>query len=78
MIQIGGGAIIVLLLLVLSGGDVMQVKALKTFSGLIAMKTGDVREITDKAIYTDLIKAGYVEEVKEVKPSRKKVSADEN
>lgn len=64
--------------LFLSGGDMMQVKALISFSGLISMRKGEIREIKDKEIYSDLIKAGYVEQVKEQKSSRKKVIQDEN
>lgn len=65
-------------LLLLSGGDMMQVKALVNFSGLISMRKGEIREIKDKGIYLDLIKVGYVEQVKEQKSSRKKVIRDEN
>lgn len=65
-------------LLLLSGGDMMQVKALVNFSGLISMRKGEIREIKDKEIYSDLIKVGYVEQVKEQKSSRKKVIQDEN
>lgn len=54
----------------------MKVKALINFSGLVTMQNGEVRDIKDKEIYNDLIKAGYVEEVK--RSSRKKVKADED
>lgn len=50
-------------------------KALVSFSGLISMAKGQVREINDKAIVEDLLKAGYIEEIKsakEVKPTKKK------
>lgn len=56
----------------------MQVKALLSFSGLISMRKGEIREIKDKTIYADLIKAGYVEQIKEQKSPRKKVNADES
>lgn len=44
-------------------------KALVSFSGLITMAMGDIREITDESIVKDLLKAGYIEEVKE-KPKK--------
>lgn len=44
-------------------------KALVSFSGAVSMTMGEVKEITDKAIVEDLLKAGYIEEVKaEKKP----------
>jgi hypothetical protein len=52
----------------------MKVKALVSFAGQVTMAPGDVREIKDKAICEDLIKAGYVEEVK----TTKKEKADED
>ena len=39
-------------------------KAKVSFSGLISMRKGDVKEIKDKKIVKDLLKAGYIEEVK--------------
>ena len=50
-------------------------KALISFSGLINMSKDEVKEIKDKEIIKDLLKAGYIEEVKpvkEVKPTKKK------
>lgn len=44
-------------------------KALVSFSGLISMSKGQVKEIKDKEIIKDLLKAGYIEEVK---PTKKK------
>jgi hypothetical protein len=47
----------------------MLYKALVSFSGAVSMTMGEVKEITDKAIVEDLLKAGYIEEVKtEKKP----------
>lgn len=44
----------------------MKVIAKVGFSGVtVSMSVGQVGEITDKAILADLLKAGYVEEVKE-------------
>ena len=49
-------------------------KALKTFSGLISMAEGEVREIKDLSIVKDLLNAKYIEEVKEpTKDSKKTV-----
>jgi hypothetical protein len=53
----------------------MKVKAKVSFSGLITMHKGEERDIEDKAIFEDLLNAGYVEEAKS---SKKKVKADEN
>lgn len=52
----------------------MRVKALTNFSGLISMSKGEEKDINDKFIIEDLIKAGYIEEVK----SKKKVKANED
>lgn len=44
-------------------------KALISFSGIVSMACGDIKEIRDKAVAEDLLRAGYIEEVKpEVKP----------
>lgn len=51
-------------------------KALKSFVGKISMVEGEVKEILDKEIAEDLLKAGYIEEVKpenKVKEEIKKV-----
>ena len=56
----------------------MKIIAKVGFSGpAISMTVGQVGEIADKALLADLLKAGYVEEVKEkasepVKPKSKK------
>ena len=39
-------------------------KALKSFSGAISMHEGETLEIKDAEIVADLLKAGYIEEVK--------------
>ena len=39
-------------------------KAIKSFSGIITMTVGDTREIGDVNIANDLLKAGYIVEVK--------------
>ena len=50
-------------------------RALIGFSGLINMRKDEIREIKDKAIIEDLLKAGYIEEIKsekKVEPTKKK------
>ena len=42
----------------------MRYKALVSFSGMLSMAEGEVREISDKALIDDLTKAGYITEVK--------------
>ena len=39
-------------------------KALVSFSGLVSMTVGEVAEISDPSIVKDLLRAGYIEEVK--------------
>ena len=54
----------------------MQYKALVSFTGLVSMACGDVREISDVSIAKDLLKAGYVVEVgTEVKNAEEKPKA---
>lgn len=52
----------------------MLVKALKSFSGKsISMFEGEVKDISDKTLLSDLLNAKYIEEVKtEKKKTRKK------
>lgn len=45
-------------------------KALKSFSGKISMKKGEVKAITDKAVIADLTRAGYIEKVEKKKPAK--------
>ena len=45
-------------------------KALISFSGKISMSKGQVKEIKDKEIIKDLLKAGYIEEVKTTKKKK--------
>lgn len=42
----------------------MEYKALVSFSGLISMAMGEVREITDEKIVKDLLKARYIQPTK--------------
>ena len=52
-------------------------KALETFAGKVSMVKDEVKEILDKEIVNDLLRAGYIEEVKhtenKVKEEIKKV-----
>ena len=52
----------------------MKYRALKGFSGLISMKKGEVKEIKDKHIVDDLLKAGYIEAIEKPKTTSKKTS----
>lgn len=47
-------------------------KALISFSGVISMVAGEVKEIADKEIVKDLLQAGYIEEVKSAKENKPK------
>lgn len=42
----------------------MKVKAKISFAGLVSMRKGEEREISDEAILSDLLSAEYVEEIK--------------
>lgn len=53
----------------------MKVRALVSFAGTFSMYKGEEKECSDKTILLDLLRAGYVEEVKEPK---KKVKTNEN
>lgn len=46
-------------------------KAVTSFSGVISMRKGEVREISDLFLVKDLLNAGYIEEIKEVKEVEK-------
>lgn len=43
----------------------MKVKALESFSGAFSMYQGEVRELNNEATLKDLLKARFIEEVKE-------------
>ena len=46
----------------------MLVKALKSFAGIkVSMYEGEIQEVEDKDILSDLLNAGYIEEIKEAK-----------
>lgn len=44
----------------------MKIKALKSFSGSLSMSKGEVVNCNRMDVVNDLLKAGYVEEVKEI------------
>lgn len=44
-----------------------KVKALVSFAGAVSMSANQVGEITDYAILSDLLRAGYVEELESEK-----------
>lgn len=52
-------------------------KALKSFSGAISMCEGETREIKDADLVADLLRAGYIEEVKPTKGRTKKNATTE-
>lgn len=47
-------------------------KAMISFTGLISMAEGEVREISDSSLADDLLKAGYIVEVEPPKKEEKK------
>lgn len=53
-------------------------KALKSFSGVISMHEGETREIDDAKLVADLLRAGYIEEVKPKRGRSTKKSGDAN
>lgn len=50
----------------------MKIRALKSFCGTLTMAQGDVREYSNEAVLSDLLKAGYIEEVQAEQSSRRK------
>lgn len=50
----------------------MKYKALVSFSGLLSMAEGEVRDISDSLIAKDLLNAGYIEKIEEKKAVKKK------
>lgn len=49
----------------------MRVKALISFSGVTSMTMGEEKEITNKEVLTDLLKAHFVEEIKPTATKKK-------
>lgn len=52
----------------------MLYKAKVSFSGLVTMYKGETKELTDEELVKDLLKAKYIEEVKETKVTKKKTT----
>ena len=50
----------------------MAYKAVIGFCGVVSMAAGEVREIPDPAVAADLLKAGYIVEIKDETVPRKK------
>ena len=50
----------------------MKYKARVSFGGKVSMVVGEVRDLTDNAIVKDLLKAGYIEEVKPAEKAKAK------
>ena len=48
----------------------MKVRALVSFCGLVSMRKGEVKEIRDKTIATDLLRVGYVEQIEKQKEKK--------
>lgn len=54
-------------------------KAIKTFAGInVAMKKGDIKDFIEEEIAQDLLRAGYIEEIKEAKPVVEEPTCDKN
>lgn len=53
-------------------------RALKSFSGAISMHEGETREIDNAELVADLLKAGYIEEVKQKRGRSTKKSGEPN
>lgn len=49
----------------------MAYRATKSFSGLVFMVKGEVRELEDEKIVKDLIKSGYIEDLSEKQKAAK-------
>lgn len=43
----------------------MKIKAKTSFCGVLTMTKGETRECSNETVLRDLLKAGYIEEVKE-------------
>lgn len=52
----------------------MVCKALVSFSGIVSMRRGEVKDIKDQEVVKDLLRAGYIEEVGGDKPKTEKSS----
>lgn len=46
----------------------MAYKALKSFSGVVSMRKGEIKDINDQEVVKDLLRAGYIEDLDGGKP----------
>ena len=53
-------------------------RALISFSGVISMAMGEIREISDPLIVKDLLKAGYIMPLEEKEKPKRRKKADGN
>lgn len=49
----------------------MAYRATKSFTGLVSMVKGEVRELEDEEIVKDLLKSGYIEDLSEKQKAAK-------
>ena len=54
----------------------MKYRAKVSFTGLVSMAKGDIRDISDVSIANDLLKAGYIEELKPEKAKAPEKTAE--
>ena len=45
-------------------------RALTSFSGIVSMAMGEIREISDPSIVRDLLNAGYIMQVEQEQPKK--------
>lgn len=48
----------------------MRVKATVSFAGIVSMRKGEERDLKDRRILDDLIRAGYVESIENPEPPK--------
>ena len=52
-------------------------KALVNFGGVVSMHVGEVKDISDVNIAKDLLRAGYIEEIKPAEKAKPKTTKTE-
>lgn len=55
----------------------MKYKAIKSFGGKVSMHVGEVKNISDDNIAKDLLRAGYIEEIKPAEKAKPKTTKTE-
>ena len=55
----------------------MKYKAIKSFGGIVSMHVGEIKEIADVNIAKDLLRAGYIEEIKPAEKAKPKTTKTE-